>query len=55
MGIHTDERYEEYVVYSVDRAGRLRVTVFGEDVRVRRADLLDVERACTPSSNVPRR
>jgi hypothetical protein len=48
FGIHTKERYEGQVWYSVDRAGHLEVTVLGEDQKIPAAALHGVEAACKP-------
>jgi hypothetical protein len=46
LGVHTPERYEARVWYSVDRRGQLTVTVDGEDTRVPADALRAVARAC---------
>lgn len=46
LGIHWPERYEAQVWYAVDRAGKLTVTVLGEDIAVPSATLAAVEHAC---------
>jgi hypothetical protein len=46
IGIHTDERYEAEVWYSVDRTGHLSVTSLGSEVAVSEKALRAVEAAC---------
>jgi hypothetical protein len=46
MGIHTDERFETFVSYSVDKAGRLTVSAGGDDVSVPAPLLRKVASAC---------
>jgi hypothetical protein len=46
LGIHTDQRFEAEVWYSVDRAGRLSVTVLGTDVAIPPKSLRTVATAC---------
>ncbi len=46
LGIHTNERFEGTVWYSVTRTGKLSVTVEGEDISAPPAALAEVERAC---------
>jgi hypothetical protein len=47
IGVHTDERFEAQVWYSVDRAGHLRVSALGTDLKVPLDALRDVARACS--------
>jgi hypothetical protein len=47
IGVHTDERFEAQVWYSVDRAGRLRVSALGADVKISLDALGDVAKACS--------
>jgi hypothetical protein len=46
LGVHHADRYEAQVWYTVDRAGKLTVTVLGEDVPVPPLSLASIERAC---------
>lgn len=46
LGLHSEERFEPYVWYSVNRTGDLTVTVQGEDLVVPSPALKDVRRAC---------
>ena len=46
LGVHHSDRYEAQVSYTVDRAGRLSVTIRGEDLPVSSATRSAVERAC---------
>jgi hypothetical protein len=46
LGIHTDERFETYVAYEVDRQGRLSVAVFGSELTLSPASLRSVAKAC---------
>jgi hypothetical protein len=46
IGIHTDERFEGTVWYRVDASGQLEVTTMGEDLRVPRAAVERVRKAC---------
>jgi hypothetical protein len=46
LGVHTAERFEARVWYSVDWAGHLTVTVDGDDLNVPGETVRAVERAC---------
>ena len=46
MGLHTDERFEALVRYSVDGKGRLTVSAGGTELELPAATLRSVERAC---------
>jgi hypothetical protein len=46
IGIHTDERFQPEIWYSVDPAGHLSVTVLGADATVSPSSLRAVERVC---------
>jgi hypothetical protein len=46
VGLHTDQRFEAEVWYSVDRSGRLSVTVLGADVAIPPSSLRTVATAC---------
>jgi hypothetical protein len=46
IGLHTDDRFEALVRYSVDGKGRLTVTAGGAELELPAATLRSVERAC---------
>jgi hypothetical protein len=46
MGLHTEERFEAVVSYSVDGKGRLSVSAGGAELELPAATLRSVERAC---------
>ena len=46
IGLHTDERFEGEIWYSVDAEGHLGVTVMGEDLDLAAAAKRTVEEAC---------
>lgn len=46
MGLHTEERFETLVTYSVDGKGRLTVFAGGPELELPAATLRSVERAC---------
>ena len=45
-GLHTDERFDARIVTTVDRSGKLTVSVLGEDVAIPAAALEAVRAAC---------
>jgi hypothetical protein len=53
VGLHTDQRFEAEVWYSVDRAGRLSVTVLGTDVAIPPKSPRTVATACRPVVATP--
>jgi hypothetical protein len=48
MGLHTEERYEPLVSYSVDGKGRLSVMAEGAELELSAAAMSSVARACRP-------